>query len=168
MTSFIIPIIFISVLVLGAIKRQSAYDSFVSGAGKALNLIKNVFPYLCAVMIAVEIFKTSGLSVKISQLIAPVMNAIGLPSELTELIIIRPLSGAGALAVVENIFSTYGVDSYVGNCASIVYGSSETVFYLASIYFSGCNVKRLGYAIPLALLCNFTGYVVGCAFMRFM
>lgn len=165
MTSYVIPIIFISVLILGAIKKRSAYSSFVSGAGQALELITSVFPYLCAVMIAVEAFRASGVSTIIADLASPVLSAVGLPKELCELMLIRPLSGAGALAVLENIFSQYGVDSFIGNCASVIYGSSETVFYLSSIYFSKCKVKRLGYAIPVALFSTFLGYTVGCAIL---
>ncbi|MBR2988733.1 MAG: hypothetical protein IKC64_03310, partial [Clostridia bacterium] len=81
---------------------------------------------------------------------------------------VRPLSGAGALAVLDTIFTTYGTDTYIGLCASIIYGSSETVFYVTSVYFSRCEVKNLRYAIPLSLLCTVVGYIIGCYFMRIM
>ncbi len=163
MTSYIIPLIFIIVISVGIITKTAPYSAFAEGSKKALNLIANVFPYLLTVMIAVELFRESGVSGVASEFLSPVMSAFGLPKELCELIIIRPLSGAGALAVLDNVYATYGADSFIGNCASVIYGSSETVFYLSSVYFSKCDVKKLGPAIPIALIANFAGYTLGCA-----
>lgn len=70
------------------------------------------------------------------------------------------------MAVLDNIYLTYGTESYIGLCASVIYGSSETVFYVSSIYFSGCKVKNLRYALPVALLSTFVGCVVGCLCLR--
>lgn len=166
MISYIIPLIFLTVLLVSLFKRKNAYGSFVEGSREALDLIFSVAPYLITVMIAVEIFRQSGVGAWVASKAAPLFNLIGIPCELCELMLIRPLSGAGALAVLDNVFSLYGVDTYIGNCASVIYGSSETVFYLASIYFSKCKVRRLGYAIPVALLATFIGYAVGCAVLR--
>lgn len=166
MTAYIVPLLFITVLVLAAIRKKNAYAAFTDGARGALSLMASVFPYLLSVMVAVEVFKQSGLSYYLSRAASPAMNLLGIPRELTELMLIRPLSGAGALGVLENIFTQYGPDSYIGKCASVVYGSSETIFYISAIYFSQSNVKKLGYAIPVALLCTVLGCVVGCAVAR--
>lgn len=168
MSAYIIPLIFLTVLVLSAAKRKNGYALFVDGAKGALPLMAEVFPYLLTVMVAVEVFRASGVSATVSSFISPVMNAIGIPSELTELMLIRPLSGAGALAVLDNIYTLYGVDTYIGACASLVYGSSETVFYVSSIYISRCSVKRLRYALPVALVSTFLGCILGCALLRIM
>ena len=166
MTAYIVPLLFITVLLLAAIKRKNAYSAFTDGARGALSLMANVFPYLLSIMMAIEVFKQSGLSYYLSRAASPVMNTLGIPRELTELMLIRPLSGAGALGVLENIFTQYGADSYVGKCASVIYGSSETIFYISAIYFSQSNVKKLGYAIPVARLCTGVGCVGGCAVAR--
>ena len=166
MTQYIIPLIFITVLVLAAIRKKDSYTAFNEGARGALSLMANVFPYLLTIMMAVEIFKQSGISYYLSRAAAPVMNVLGIPPELTELMLIRPLSGAGALGILENIFTQYGADSYIGKCASVIYGSSETVFYISTIYFSQSNVKKLGYAIPVALFATLVGCVAGCAIAR--
>ena len=168
MTEYIIPLIFLTVLVLAAIKKKDSYSAFTEGSRSALSLMANVFPYLLTIMMAVEVFKQSGVSYYLSKAASPVMNLIGIPHELTELMLIRPLSGAGALGVLENIFTTYGADSYVGKCASVIYGSSETVFYISTIYFSQSSVKKLGYAIPVALFSTLVGCIVGCAVAKFI
>ena len=168
MTAYVIPLIFITVLLLAAIRRKDSYSAFTEGSRSALGLMASVFPYLLAIMMAVEVFKQSGASYYLSKAVSPVMNLMRIPAELTELMLIRPLSGAGALGILENIFTTYGADSYIGKCASVIYGSSATVFYISTIYFSQSNVRKLGYAIPVALFATLIGCIVGCRIARFI
>lgn len=167
MSAYVIPAIFITVICLSLIKRKNPYNMYVEGAGGAIELMLSVFPYLLAIMAVVELFRASGLSSLLAEVAAPVMNAIGIPPELTELMIIRPVSGAGSLSIVSDVFSKYGTDSYIGRCASVIYGSSETVFYIAAIYFSKSKVKNLRYAIPVALIATITGCILGCFLLRF-
>ena len=168
MTAYVIPLIFLTVLIITFVKRKNGYSVFVGGSKSALSLMAEVFPYLLTVMMAVELFRASGVSAAVSSAVEPVMNFFGIPKELTELILVRPLSGAGALAVLDNIYTLYGTDTYVGLCASIIYGSSETIFYVSSIYFSKSDIKNLRYAIPVALIATFTGCVLGCFVMKLM
>ena len=168
MVSYVIPLIFLTVLLLSAVKKQNSYAVFASGAKDALSLAVEIFPFLMTVMVGVSVFRASGIASALSQFCAPALNFIGIPPQLTELMLIRPLSGAGSLAVLDTIFTTYGTDTYIGLCASIIYGSSETVFYVTSVYFSRCEVRNLRYAIPLSLLCTIVGYIIGCYFMRIM
>ena len=164
-SDYIVPIIFLTVLLLSVIKKQDAYNGFIDGSKNAIGLTCNVFPYLITVMVAIELFKASGIAYILSDFLSPVFKFIGIPSELTELMIMRPVSGAGSMAVLEDIFTTYGPDSFVGKCASVIYGSSETVFYISAVYFSGVNGKAKGYAVPIALVCTFIGYIIGCSLL---
>lgn len=168
MTAYIIPIIFLIVLIIAGLKKKDAYAAFIDGSRSSLNLMVGVLPYLLTIMMAVEVFRASGVAAVIAEFMSPAMNIIGIPSELTELMLIRPLSGAGAISVLENIFTTYGTDTYIGRCASVIYGSSETVFYIATIYFSGCKIKKLGYAIPVALIATIIGCIVGCLLCKYI
>lgn len=168
MTAYIIPLIFLTVLLISFIRKKNGYSIFIEGSKSALSLMADVLPFLLAVMMAVELFRVSGVSAWVSNVTAPVMNFFGIPNELTELMLIRPLSGAGALAVLDNIFTLYGTDTYVGLCASIIYGSSETIFYISSIYFSKSNIKNLRYGIPVAIIATFIGCIFGCFVMKLM
>jgi len=168
MTSYIIPLIFITVLVLSFVKKKDAYAAFVDGSKSAVNLMVGVFPYLLAIMMAVEIYKASGISHYVSSAVGPVIELVGIPRQLAELVIIRPLSGAGSLTILEDIYKTYGTDTFIGLSASAIYGSSETVFYVSAIYFSKSNVKNLRFAIPVALLATFVGNIVAVAMVRMM
>lgn len=161
-----IPVLFLTVLIASFFKKKDAYGMFVEGSRGAVDLMVSVFPYLLTVMVAVEVFKASGVSALVAGWLSPVMRAFGLPPELTELMILRPLSGAGSLAVLDNIYAVYGADTYIGRCASVIYGSSETIFYISAIYTSRIELKRLRYAIPVALVSTFVGCVVGCLILR--
>lgn len=167
MSAYIIPVLFLIVLAASFIRRREPYGRFIDGAKQAVDLTINVFPYLLAIMVAVEAFRVSGASAMLADALEPVLKSVGLPKELAELMFLRPVSGAGSLAVLDGIYSTYGADSYVGRCASVIYGSSETIFYISTIYFSQSHVKRLRYAIPVALVATLTGCIVGCYLLRF-
>jgi len=164
---YILPILLILLLIYSAKKKVNAYATFAQGAKGAIDLCVDLLPYLVTIFVAIGLFKISGLTTLLADLLAPIMNAINIPTELTELMIIRPFSGSGSLAILENIYSTYGADSYVGRCASVIMGSSETIFYVATIYISQINAKKLLYAIPVALVCNIFSAVIACLVCTF-
>jgi len=167
-TQYIVPALFLIVLITALIKKKDAYSYYIDGSRSALSLMAGVFPYLLAIMMAVEVFRASGVSAFLASLTAPVFKLLGLPAELTELLILRPLSGAGSLAVLDNVYATYGTDTYIGRCASVIYGSSETVFYISAIYMSQSKCRNLRYAIPVSIVATLTGCVVGCLILRLM
>ena len=168
MSKYILPA-FIGIIILWAfIKRVPVYDSFVKGSKESISLILSVFPYICAVLIAVELFSLSGLNAYLAKIMSPVLSFLGIPPELSEILIIRPLSGNGSLALLEGIYENYGVDSYVARCASVIVGASETVFYVGSVYFSTTKVKKLRYAIPISLVACYVGAVASCVLCRFI
>ena len=168
MTEYILPILILALVGVGLIMRVNVYDSFVRGGRNACSLIYNIFPYLFAVLMLIELFKASGLDVWLSKLFAPFLEAIGLPKELSSLIILRPLSGSGAIAMLQELIEKYGVDSYIARSAAIIVGASETVFYVATVYFSTSKVKSLRYGVPVALFSSFVGVVVACLLARFI
>lgn len=167
MSAYIIPVIFLLVLCASFVKRREPYGGFIDGAKQAVDLSVSVFPYLLAIMVAVEAFRVSGASAYLASAAEPILAKVGLPKEVAELLFLRPVSGAGSLAVLGDIYKTYGADSYVARCASVIYGSSETVFYVSTIYFSQSEVRRLRYAIPVALIATYSGCIVGCFMLRF-
>lgn len=166
--NYVVPILLIAVLVYGLVKRVNVYDSFVLGAKKSFNLSISIFPYLAAIFIMVNALHASGVDAWITKIFAPPFKLLGVPPEVVQLVLLRPFSGSGSLAILTDVYKTYGVDSYVGRCASVIMGSSETVFYVASVYFAETRVKRTGWAIPIALFCNLLGSVVACLLCKFI
>jgi len=159
MSAYIIPIIIVLLIIYAVFKKINVYQSFVSGAKQAIPLVINTFPYIASVLIAVELFKISGLYEIVATIFSPIFNFVGIPNELTQLIILRPFTGSGSLAILNEIYIIYGVDSYIARVASVIMGSSETVFYVTAVYFSATNVKKTLYAIPVALFACFLGAI---------
>lgn len=166
--NYVVPVILILTLAYGLFKRVNVYDSFVSGAKQSFNLSLSIFPYLTATFIMVNALRASGLDAYVTRLLSPPFAILGVPSELVEIMLLRPFSGSGSLALLTDVYKQYGVDSYVARCASCIYGSSETVFYVAGVYFAGTKIKHTGLAIPIALFCNLLGGVSACLLCRFM
>ncbi len=168
MSKYILPAFIIIVILWAFIKKVPIYDNFVKGSKESITLILSIFPYICAVLIAVELFSLSGLNSYLAKIMSPVLSFLGMPPELCEILIIRPLSGNGSLALLEGIYKTYGVDSYIARCASVIVGASETVFYVGTVYFSTTKVKKLRYAIPISLIACYVGAMASCILCRFM
>lgn len=168
MSAYIIPLFILLMIMYGALKKVRIYDCFIQGAKESLTLVLSIFPYIIAIYIGVQLFKASGIGNVLAELLSPALDIIGIPKELTELIIIRPLSGNGSLALLEDIYKTHGADSYIARCASVLVGSSETVFYIAAVYFSTTKVKKLRSGIPIALFATFAGAIISCLFCRIL
>ena len=168
MANYIIPIFLIILCIYCFIKKINSYDHFVSGAKESVNLCISTFPYLVAIFVAVELFKLSGLSGMLGNLLSPMFQFLGMPKELTEFLVLRPFTGSGSLAMLSEIFTLYGADSYVAKCACVIMSCSETTFYIVAIYFSTTKIKKLRYTIPVAMLATFLGSIVACFVCRFI
>lgn len=162
MTAYFIPILFCFIFIYGLFKKVKPYDEFVLGAKSAVPFAVSVFPYLVAIFVLTELFEASGLSSFFIKICAPFFNLLGIPSELTKLVLIKPFSGSGSLALVSEIFTNYGVDSYLSRCACVIYGSSETVFYIASVYFAGAKKRNLTKPILISLFAGLCSSVFAC------
>ncbi|MBE5735430.1 MAG: hypothetical protein E7361_03195 [Clostridiales bacterium] len=168
MSAYFIPMIIIALVVYSIYKRNNAYNSFVVGAKKSFELIYVTFPYIVAILAIVAIYNASGLNMWVAKIFAPILNIFGVPVELTELIILKNFTGGGSIAILENIFTNYGVDTYIGKCASVVMASSEAIFYISAVYFSKTKIEKYKYLIPLCLCINFFSAIVACFVCRFI
>lgn len=168
MSVYILPVLFLALFVYCIFKRINTYDHFVKGAKGAIQLVIDIFPFVASILIAVALLRVSGITDFVAKLLSPVFGWFGIPPEVCELVLLRPFTGSGSYGILENIFETYGVDSFVSRCACVMMGCSETIFYVATVYISQTKVKRLFYAMPVALVCSFVGTIVACLLCRFM
>ena len=168
MTAYIIPLFIAIVLIFSLFKKINAYDSFVSGGRQAVDLCINTFPYLVAIFSVVELLSISGLSTVLSQAASPIFRLFGVPSELTEFLILRPFTGSGSMGMLSRLFSVYGPDSYISKCACVIMSTSETTFYVVAVYLSTVKVKKLKFVIPVCLLSAFIGAIISCLFCRIL
>jgi len=168
MSAYIIPILIIMLILYSMIKRKNTYQSFVVGAKDSFDIVLTSFPYIVTIFIAVEIFNVSGLGVMFSDFVAPFFEFFGIPKELSQLVILKNFTGCGSLAVLENIFATYGVDSYLARAGCCIAGCSEAIFYITAVFFSKTKVTKFRYAIPIGIIANFLGAIVGCLICKIM
>lgn len=164
--ALIVPLIFLLSFVFAFFKKVRVYDSFTEGVKGAVPLVLSVFPYLVSVTMLTKLLDASGLNERIAWALQPVFSVFGVPEELAPLILVKPLSGSGALAVLSDVLQRYGVDSFIGRCACVVYGSSETIFYIGAVYFAGIQRKTLTSAMLIALLSYLLSVVFACALCR--
>lgn len=168
MSAYVLPILFILLFLYCIYKRINTYDHFVKGAKGAIKLVVDIFPFIASIMIAVALLRVSGITTWLTQILSPIFNALGVPPELTELVLLRPFTGSGSYALLEDVIASYGADSYITRCACVIMGCSETIFYVATVYLSQTKVKKLLYAIPVALLCSIVGTILACLLCRVM
>lgn len=164
----ILPVLILALFIYALIKKVPAYETFTEGAKEALFMCFRIFPFLVAIFLAVALFRVSGMAKLFSYVLSPVFELMGIPGELTELMLIRPLSGSASLTLLGEIYATYGPDSYISRCASVIMGSSETIFYITAVYFSSTKVRKLRLAIPISLAASIFASVVACLILRVM
>lgn len=162
MSAYILPILIILLFAYSFFKKVNVYKSFVEGAKGAFELCLDIFPYITAILIAVALFRTSGIADFLINLLSPLFNLLGIPTEVSELVLLRPFTGSGSFAILDNIYALYGADSYISRCASCIMASSETLFYVSTVYTSKTSIKKLSYAIPVGILASIFGSVISC------
>ena len=112
---------------------------------------------MAAMLCALNIFRDSGALGVFIKLISPVMQFLGIPKELVTLIFLRPFSGSAAMALLDDVFKTTGVDSYASFLASIMLGSTETIFYSVALYFGSIGVTKTRHSIAVAIISGVFG-----------
>lgn len=160
--SYIIPILVLSLLICSIIKRKNIYELFVKGTRETLPLIFSLFPYLCAILVMNELMKVSGLFDIIISVLSPVFSLFSVPKEVINLIILKPFSGSGSLAILNEIFIENGVNSFTSMLACCLYGSSETIFYISAVYYAKCKNKKATKAVIISLVASIISTVFTC------
>lgn len=166
LTKSIIPIIVVLIIIYGMIKGKKVYEWFVEGAKEGLKVCTNIFPYLLAMIIAVHIFRESKLLDLLNNLIAPVTSLIGLPKEIIPLVLIKPLSGSGATGIFTDILKNYGADTGIGLIASVIMGSTETIFYTITVYFGAVKIKKIRHTLWAAIMADMMAIIMAILMVK--
>lgn len=159
-SSAIIPIIILFIIIYGVRKKINIYDVFIEGAKESIELAINLFPSMLAMIFGVNIFLKSGfidaLFIKMSEF----FSFINIPYQILPMMIMRPISGSSALAILTNIFENHGPDSFLGVLGSILQGSTDTTFYILTIYFGTIGVKKIKYALTAGLITDIVCIII--------
>ena len=166
LTSFVIPCLLAGLAIYALAKRVDVYSALTAGAGDGLTVVLRILPSLVALLTAVYMFRASGAMDALTALLSPVLQKLGIPPETASILLIRPLSGSGALAAAGELIERYGPDSYVGRVAAVMLGSTETTFYTVAVYFGAAGIRRSRYTIPAALAADLTGFAAAALTVR--
>jgi spore maturation protein SpmA len=156
---WLIPLLIVGLLLVGVAGRVRVYESMVAGAREGLDVVVRIVPYLVVILVAVGMFRASGALDLFIGLLDPLTRAVGFPGEALPMALLRPLSGSGAFAVMAEILETQGADSFVGMLASTLQGSTETTFYVLTVYCGAAGIRDVRHALPACLIGDLAGAV---------
>ncbi len=154
LSNLFIPVLVLTIIIYGAKKKLNVYDSFLEGAKEGLPMVVNMFPPLLAMILGINIFTNSGLVNEMFQFLKPLFYMINVPLEILPIAVMRPLSGSFGLALLNDLYTLYGVDNYLSILASIIQGSSDTTLYIITLYFGTIGIQKIRYALWAGLLAD--------------
>jgi spore maturation protein SpmA len=163
-----IPFLLAGFPLYAALRRVKVYEEFVEGAKEGIEVGLRIIPYLVAILVAVGMFRAAGGIDLLSRALKPALMAVGFPSDLLPLVLMRPLSGTGALGVFTELVKQSGADSVVSRMGGTIFGSTETTFYVLAVYFGSVAVKRTRYAVLAGLTADFVAVVASVVLCRWV
>lgn len=156
-STWALPAILLSVSLWALYKRVPIYETFIEGAKEGFDVGIKIIPYLVAILVAIGMFRASGAIGMLADVLSPLLNKIGMPTDVLPLAIIRPLSGSGALGIMSEIANEYGGNNYISKLAAVMVGSSETTFYVLTVYFGSVGITKFRHAIAAGLIADLAG-----------
>jgi spore maturation protein B len=165
---FIIPLIVVGFPLYGLYKRVPVYESFVEGAKEGFQVAVRIIPYLVAILFAIGMFRASGAMDFLTRVMAPVLALVGFPPEVLPMAIVRPLTGSGSAGLVVDMINQYGEDSLLVKMAAVMFGSTETTFYVIAVYFGAVNIKKTRHAVPAGLTADIAAMIVAVWTVRLL
>ncbi|MHC4063731.1 MAG: spore maturation protein [Planctomycetota bacterium] len=159
-----IPLVMLVIILWAVRKRVPMYESFITGAKEGFDVGVMIIPYLVGILFVIKVFMASGIFADLKFAAGWVMGQVGLGAyteslDLIPLALTRPLTGGGAQGVMVDIFTSHGPDSFVGLCASTMMGSTETTFYIMTVYFGAVGVKKMRHTLPACLIADAAGII---------
>lgn len=165
-SAWIIPLLLAGIPLVAVLRGVKVYPAFLEGAKGGFETAVRIVPSLVAILVALGMLRASGALDALAAALAPLTSALGLPASVVPLVLVRPLSGGGALGVVGDVLRAEGPDSYAGRLASVMAGSTETTFYVLAVYFGAAGVTRYRHALPAALLADLAGFAAAIVVVR--
>lgn len=159
-SKLVIPLFVVFVIFYGFIKKVNLYDSFLEGAKDGLSISFSIFPNVMAMVFAINIFLDSNFVCEVLSIFKPLLNYINIPLDILPMAILRPISGTATLAIMNDIFTNFGPDSYAGRLASVLQGCTDTTIYVLALYFGSVGVKKIRYSLGVGLIADLIGIVI--------
>ena len=167
-SAYLVPLLLALTALFGAGRQVDVYGQLTRGAEEGLRILLRILPALVGLMTAVYMLRASGAMDLLGRLLAPALEALGIPPETAALLLIRPVSGSGALAIGSELMAAHGPDSYIGRVTAVMLGSTETTFYTIAVYFGSAGIRRTRHAIPAALAADLVGFAAAAFSVRLL
>ncbi len=164
--SYILPIMVVGIVVFGLVKKVKVFDCFMTGAKKGLFTVYELLPSITGLVLAVTMLKESGAMDILSAFLSPITSFFKVPDEITPMALLSPISGGGSLTLFESVLKTYGPDSFIGQVASVVMGSTDTTLYAVTVYYSAIGIKNTRHTLMAGLTADFMSLVLSAFFVR--
>lgn len=161
-----IPAVLLVVPLVAFFRGVKVYEVFVEGAEEGFATAIKTIPYLVAMLVAITIFRSSGAMRMTDHFLAPILGRIGFPADVLPHAVMRPLSGGAALGIATELIKTHGPDSFVGRLVSTMQGSTDTTFYVLTLYFGSVGIRRYRYSVISGLLADMTTLVASLYAVR--
>ena len=163
-----IPFLLSAIPLFAGLRRVKVYEEFVDGAKEGFDVAIRIIPYLVAMLVAVGMFRAAGGIDMLARALSPMMNALGFPTDLLPMVLVRPLSGSGSLGFFTELVKEFGPDSLIARMAGTIYGSTETTFYVLAVYFGSVAIKRTRHALLAGLTADLVSVIVAVTVCRVM
>ena len=161
-----VPLLLAGVGLCGVLTGTDVFSALTDGARDGLKTVMRIFPALVALLTAVSMLRASGALEALTRLCAPVLAWLGIPPETAALLLVRPVSGSGALAVGSQLMEQYGPDSYIGRVTAVMLGCSETTFYTVAVYYGAAGIRRTRHTVPAALAADAAAFIAAAWAVR--
>ena len=159
LSDWLIPAVICGIVLYGFLHGCNILDAFVEGAVEGMKVVYKITPTMIAITLCVGMLKASGGLDLIAAFVEPLVSLVRIPKEVVPLMLMRPISGTGALAVFKDIIAQNGPDSYVGRVASVMHGSTETTFYTMALYYGVTHVRKTRHTLASAVGADLTGFL---------
>jgi spore maturation protein B len=169
LSAWTIPVFIAFIPLFAALRKVPVYETFIDGAKDGFQTAVGIIPHLVGMMTAISMFRASGALDAIIGAVRPLFEAIGVPSEVLPLSLLRPITGAGSLAYVTDLIKEHGPDSFVGRIAATIQGSTDTTLYVMTVYFGAIGIRNARYALKVGLFSDAVGFfaAVGACWLLF-
>ena len=161
-----LPTVILIILTVAIFRKVPIYEAFIEGAKDGVKVSFNIVPYLVAIIVAISMLRASGAIDSLATLCSGILNKIHMPADILPLAIVRSLSGSAAVGIFSDILANNDINSYTAKLAAIMLGSSETTFYVLTVYFGAIGVKKYRYALLTGLSADFIGIIMAIIVAR--
>lgn len=163
---WILPVVVVGTVALGLIKKIKVFDCFMQGAKKGIATVYELLPSLTGLVVAVTMLRASGALVIFADALAPVAEKLNIPAEVIPMALISPVSGGGSMSFFEQTLKDFGADSFLGQVASVLMGSTDTTLYAVTVYYAAVGIKKARHTVYAGLAADFTCFLLAPFFVR--